>query len=87
MSHPTMGAWIEIFRTFDNLLIASRRTPRWVRGLKLYLYYTPISMYWSHPTMGAWIEITYLLASFLESNCRTPRWVRGLKYTCTDTES
>ena len=33
------------------------RTPRWVRGLKLQVYYIICNTYKSHPTMGAWIEI------------------------------
>ena len=63
MSHPTMGAWIEIpVRTLQRLYI-SRRTPRWVRGLKCYSYKYQWSNYVSHPTMGAWIEI-YLCMIF-----------------------
>ena len=34
-SHPTMGAWIEIIYMSVNSTEPSRRTPRWVRGLKL----------------------------------------------------
>ena len=35
MSHPTMGAWIEIAPLGVNMLERACRTPRWVRGLKL----------------------------------------------------
>ena len=36
-SHPTMGAWIEIiFGTLGSIFFKCR-TPRWVRGLKLYM--------------------------------------------------
>ncbi len=57
MSHPTMGAWIEI--TLPSLLYALHkgRTPRWVRGLKFWNTLTARSVPPSHPTMGAWIEI------------------------------
>ena len=34
-SHPTMGAWIEISMSLNNILVNAGRTPRWVRGLKL----------------------------------------------------
>ena len=34
MSHPTMGAWIEIAKHLYSYKVATRRTPRWVRGLK-----------------------------------------------------
>ena len=35
MSHPTMGAWIEILKEIFIYMQLSCRTPRWVRGLKL----------------------------------------------------
>ena len=57
MSHPTMGAWIEICDgtlTYDD---GVRRTPRWVRGLKSVFGVHTATAFWSHPTMGAWIEI------------------------------
>ena len=56
-SHPTMGAWIEISLSMIFLLDSRRRTPRWVRGLKLETGQKRQSQRWSHPTMGAWIEI------------------------------
>ena len=34
MSHPTMGAWIEIDDIVACNSLNRRRTPRWVRGLK-----------------------------------------------------
>ena len=34
MSHPTMGAWIEIKEIEDLRQMVLCRTPRWVRGLK-----------------------------------------------------
>ena len=36
-SHPTMGAWIEIWTSMVMMMWQERRTPRWVRGLKLHL--------------------------------------------------
>ena len=35
VSHPTMGAWIEINSFSNRACEPVRRTPRWVRGLKL----------------------------------------------------
>ena len=35
MSHPTMGAWIEIYVVYKYYCVLICRTPRWVRGLKL----------------------------------------------------
>ena len=58
MSHPTMGAWIEIQYSTRMETSLTSRTPRWVRGLKSKgvqaSTYKPEG---SHPTMGAWIEI------------------------------
>ena len=34
MSHPTMGAWIEIEIKYEGYKELLGRTPRWVRGLK-----------------------------------------------------
>ena len=34
LSHPTMGAWIEIFPNWTKYFFYAGRTPRWVRGLK-----------------------------------------------------
>ena len=34
LSHPTMGAWIEIHSVDLDVSIHLSRTPRWVRGLK-----------------------------------------------------
>ena len=80
-SHPTMGAWIEIYLEYISAPLRCCRTPRWVRGLKS--WFCPCFPWWnrrSHPTMGAWIEI-YFLAPVLQSFLsRTPRWVRGLKF-------
>ena len=34
VSHPTMGAWIEILKCRGASGLLDGRTPRWVRGLK-----------------------------------------------------
>ena len=57
MSHPTMGAWIEISYLYDWRCFIQRRTPRWVRGLKYLNAGGGTGTEVSHPTMGAWIEI------------------------------
>ena len=36
LSHPSRGAWIEIPMWLAEMCMAGRRTPRGVRGLKLY---------------------------------------------------
>ena len=64
MSHPTMGAWIEISGSFENVTVPLGRTPRWVRGLKFYWVPVVVIRIWSHPTMGAWIEIAENLLYF-----------------------
>ena len=56
-SHPTMGAWIEIKEEVLEASFRFRRTPRWVRGLKLCISAIYTWKPESHPTMGAWIEI------------------------------
>ena len=58
-----MGAWIEILQKKVNEIEAKRRTPRWVRGLKLdHIQCLRVHLL-SHPTMGAWIEIVYFFSS------------------------
>ena len=101
MSHPTMGAWIEILW---QLIIALGWTVAphdgcvdWNLGCGISI----LSANQSHPTMGAWIEIPphrlvwtaffvaphdgcvdwniILIVKFDKIIRRTPRWVRGLK--------
>ena len=57
VSHPTMGAWIEIKKEARRYVELKSRTPRWVRGLKLAVVGAVLNAIVSHPTMGAWIEI------------------------------
>ena len=77
-----MGAWIEILNTLCQSFLHQRRTPRWVRGLKLLIAgFMAIENIPSHPTMGAWIEIIGLFAFSSSKISRTPRWVRGLKFS------
>ena len=57
MSHPTMGAWIEISYSLHLRPSSACRTPRWVRGLKFEATEENKKRILSHPTMGAWIEI------------------------------
>ena len=102
LSHPTMGAWIEIiscsiscwqckvaphdgcvdwnFIRWVRIKWVRRRTPRWVRGLKLLTKSLIETLCESHPTMGAWIEIIALVNVMFVLFGRTPRWVRGLKF-------
>ena len=37
LSHPTMGAWIEIYMLDIVQYLSISRTPRWVRGLKFWI--------------------------------------------------
>ena len=55
-----MGAWIEIRSGLMSSKEPSRRTPRWVRGLKFLMRLLIRLVQLSHPTMGAWIEIVRL---------------------------
>ena len=80
LSHPTMGAWIEIF-SVDPMTITEAVAPHdgcvdWNR-LLVCQSAPPRS---SHPTMGAWIEIQKGGVKDGNRPRRTPRWVRGLKY-------
>ena len=56
MSHPTMGAWIEIKSARDgyNSWMSHPTMGAWIEIFSLLgLMYLSLS----HPTMGAWIEI------------------------------
>ena len=76
LSHPTMGAWIEIFH-LCILLTTTIVAPHdgcvdWNMDMKIFC----TTCYMSHPTMGAWIEICISLFS-LKSNAVAPHdgWV------------
>ena len=60
-SHPSRGAWIEIWSTTTSDPIEDSRTPRGVRGLKFVRHLALISGLKSHPSRGAWIEINTIL--------------------------
>ena len=62
LSHPTMGAWIEIVLVgISVVLIGSHPTMgAWIEIPVCIALLTLAST--SHPTMGAWIEIKYLQA-------------------------
>ena len=78
-SHPTMGAWIEIFNlyTFNNATLVAPHdgcvdwNPVFIDCHNIH--------HLSHPTMGAWIEIEVKRYIWYKGKGRTPRWVRGLK--------
>ena len=77
-SHPTMGAWIEIF----NLAVErnfKRSHPTMGAWIEISFVDDFFSKSTSHPTMGAWIEIFSSWFRWLVFIGRTPRWVRGLK--------
>ena len=74
-----MGAWIEINIDSGDEVLVDSRTPRWVRGLKLFHQVKHGQNQGSHPTMGAWIEINRFIVYHYSLHRRTPRWVRGLK--------
>ena len=63
LSHPTMGAWIEIEGFLETMQKRESRTPRWVRGLKFSFHHEKLRNTQSHPTMGAWIEIVHVTTS------------------------
>ena len=60
MSHPSRGAWIEIYNELKVLNREEGRTPRGVRGLKLKPSSQVDGQLMSHPSRGAWIEIRRL---------------------------
>ena len=78
-SHPSRGAWIEIWATTGAWACSRRRTPHGVRGLKLLSYQHQLLVQVSHPSRGAWIEITPRTPNSALSSSRTPHGVRGLK--------
>ena len=80
MSHPTMGAWIEIKKTIiDGITFESHPTMgAWIEIFSTWLLIAFFVS--SHPTMGAWIEISRPKAISAVMTSRTPRWVRGLKF-------
>ena len=56
-SHPSRGAWIEIFVALHTNSKEDGRTPHGVRGLKSRAVHPGVAIYLSHPSRGAWIEI------------------------------
>ena len=86
MSHPTMGAWIEISLTIialKNPLLSHPTMGAWIEIILKNIAY--VAGEGSHPTMGAWIEILDTLSQNGVMHSRTPRWVRGLKSVCMHT--
>ena len=77
-SHPTMGAWIEIW-CCHIILLLSRSHPTMGAWIEIYSTENLTPSLVSHPTMGAWIEIDHVGIVEKVANGRTPRWVRGLK--------
>ena len=79
MSHPTMGAWIEISSNVccDPTAVVAPHDGcvDWNSTLLTSKDIFPAS----HPTMGAWIEIEQMKGMRQGLFGRTPRWVRGLK--------
>ena len=57
VSHPSRGAWIEIFSSASSRALTSGRTPHGVRGLKSLGVVDAALLLASHPSRGAWIEI------------------------------
>ena len=79
-SHPTMGAWIEIFLMPPAISAIRCRTPRWVRGLKSSEQMK--GMRQGLCRTPRWVRGLKYISSEEEEAVvsRTPRWVRGLKY-------
>ena len=79
MSHPTMGAWIEIVKIARLTAKAESRTPRWVRGLKYRLRHTAETNRRRTPRWVRGLKFQQFKKSpYIQR--RTPRWVRGLKF-------
>ena len=82
-SHPSRGAWIEIFGwgCCRRCLWSHPSRGAWI---EITLLGCGSSMVvWSHPSRGAWIEIFLEVISWHYMASRTPHGVRGLKYTDT----
>ena len=61
LSHPTMGAWIEIIKWEEFRKPTPWSHPTMGAWIEIYEWYANITFAPSHPTMGAWIEILRLL--------------------------
>ena len=78
-SHPTMGAWIEIYSPWQPCSAYIGRTPRWVRGLKSIGELSKILGQNVAPHDGCVDWNNAFAVIIIRELCRTPRWVRGLK--------
>ena len=61
MSHPTMGAWIEILiisSVMSDGLTSHPTMGAWIEIINGVIYSCDLVK--SHPTMGAWIEIYFI---------------------------
>ena len=68
MSHPTMGAWIEIINPTiqpQTELSSHPTMGAWIEIFSETVAYN--ALYSSHPTMGAWIEIIVIPLETLPS--------------------
>ena len=74
-----MGAWIEILSICVLTLCIARRTPRWVRGLKLHYHLAVVKGLSRTPRWVRGLK-SKAVDSLTNRLRRTPRWVRGLKY-------
>ena len=66
-SHPSRGAWIEIWFVCRRGMQTCGRTPHGVRGLKLEVPAGQQTAGVSHPSRGAWIEICVSLLVLVPS--------------------
>ena len=65
MSHPTMGAWIEIFNNSSEHLGVNVSHPTMGAWIEICSVSVGAVFFKSHPTMGAWIEIIVKVMSAL----------------------
>src|SRR5699024_1906188 len=75
-----MGAWIEIFATFNNGRTESGSLSSWERGLKCFCIQIKQSTLRVALFMGAWIEISHNPVSEAGNSTSLSSWERGLKY-------
>ena len=66
-SHPTMGAWIEIEIKRYIRSKSKGRTPRWVRGLKLYILHISTELICRTPR---WVRGLKLSKMLLRNLCQ-----------------
>ena len=77
LSRPARGAWVEMYRTSNNIFCAGSRAPQGARGLKWKNQFLKMFLHLSRPARGAWVEIPTLISTVANALSRPARgaWV------------